>query len=667
MNFIEFRDKINTQFNSMSSGPLFRTGIDKDKLWETYLNSFPEGSNPIFRERTEHDCQCCKQFIRACGDVVQINADLTITSIWDITTDDPYDEVSTTMSNLVRSQPVQDHFLHWQPAIGTKQSHDFHRIGTSYDHFYFDLPNRFVNTRDLDTVLSKVRSDKDVFLRGLGEISLEAIDTVLELIAQDTIYRGDEHRGAIISFKKLYQQSYGELEQDTLVELVNFAWLNAAKPGARIRNTAIGTLLIDISEGMDLDKAVRLFESKMYNYKRPTAVISPMMIAKAQDKITTLGFLDSLKRRNAQLDDLTINNVLFADRTTRKTMNVFDEMTSETSGKPKNLDKIETVNIDTFIKDILPSATGIELLLENQLENNLMSLVAPVDPSAPGMFKWPNNFSWSYNGEMADSIKEKVRQAGGITNAILRCSLAWSNYDDLDIHVKEPNGNHIYYNSAKRRHPSSGILDIDMNADSGTSRKPVENIVWTDKAQMQEGTYEVWVNQYARREMTDAGFTAEIEFEGKTKTFEYPETMATHENVLLAKFDFSRTKGIKFLSTLPESSSSKPLWNINTQQFHKTTMIMNSPNHWDGHATGNKHYFFILESCDSGQPVRGFYNEFLAEALTPHRKVFEVLGSKMKTDPGQPQLSGVGFSSTKRSSVVCKVTGTFTRIIKINF
>lgn len=58
---------------------------------------------------------------------------------------------------------------------------------------------------------------------------------------------------------------------------------------------------------------------------------------------------------------------------------------------------------------------------------------------------------------------------------------------------------------------------------------------------------------------------------------------------------------------------------------------------------------------------------YLSPELTPHRKVFEALGSKMVTPYNEDQLSGLGFSSTVRNSVICKVLGTFERIIKINF
>lgn len=46
---------------------------------------------------------------------------------------------------------------------------------------------------------------------------------------------------------------------------------------------------------------------------------------------------------------------------------------------------------------------------------------------------------------------------------------------------------------------------------------------------------------------------------------------------------------------------------------------------------------------------------------------FEALGAKMKVEPSDNQLTGLGFSTTQKASVICKVDGSFKRIIKINF
>lgn len=664
--FHDFKKAIRKQFESMAGSELFKTDVDKDLLWETYLKSFPEGTNPIFRERTEHDCQCCKQFIRACGNMVTI-VDNKLVSIWDIQVGEHYQTVTDAMSKLVKFKSVKNVFLHREEKVGTDSNIQLLDSGEiiKWQHFYLELPARFVEI-DKGTILSEKRSNKEVFKRSLEEITIDAAETVLELIEQNSLYRGEENKGIVELFLK-HKNKYDLIKRNTKKD--NYCWLNSVAIGgaAKIRNTAIGTLLVDISEGKELNEAVKMFESKVAppNYKRPTALITKSMIANAQKKVKSLGIESALSRRYAIVEDITINNILFADRSTKEAMDVFDEMAKEAPTKTKNLKKVEEVDIELFVHDILPKADSVELMFENKHTNNLMSLIAPVDGEAKSIFKWGNNFSWAYNGEVADSMKERVKKAGGNVNGVLRCSLSWFNYDDLDIHVKEPDGNHIYF-SNMGVHPSTGVLDVDMNADGRNTRNAVENIVWTNKAKMKEGVYEVLINQYSQRETIDIGFDAEIEFDGVIHSFHYDKKVAG--NVLVAKFEFyKKENNIKFIKALPSTQAAKEIWGVTSQQFHKVSMIMNSPNHWNGRPVGNKHYFFILEDCKNDKRSRGFFNEFLKEDLKEHRKVFEVLGSKMKTEISDNQLSGLGFSSTQRNHVYCKVSGSFNRVVKINF
>jgi uncharacterized protein YfaP (DUF2135 family) len=169
---------------------------------------------------------------------------------------------------------------------------------------------------------------------------------------------------------------------------------------------------------------------------------------------------------------------------------------------------------------------------------------------------------------MADSIKERVKSAGGNVTGDLRCSLSLFNYDDLDLHMKEPNGNEIYYGS-KFSNATGGNLDVDMNAGSGKSRNAVENICYPHRKKMIEGTYKLIVNNYCKRETSDVGFDVEVEFDGNIHSFHYPHAVKSQENVIVAEIQYSHANGFKIIKSLPSTQAVKTVWNIPTQTFHK--------------------------------------------------------------------------------------------------
>lgn len=48
------------------------------------------------------------------------------------------------------------------------------------------------------------------------------------------------------------------------------------------------------------------------NYKRSKPIYTQRMLDDAKKTLTELGYMDSLKRRFANLDDITVNNILFS-------------------------------------------------------------------------------------------------------------------------------------------------------------------------------------------------------------------------------------------------------------------------------------------------------------------------------------------------------------------
>lgn len=651
-------------FKAMSAHKLFITDADGAALWDLYLASFPAGSNLIYKTRPEHDCGSCRHFIKSIGGAVNI-VDGKIVTLWDFTVDGPYQQVVDALAAYVRSRAIDNVYLHSEKIVGNASSRQLleDKSVKTWDHYFVNLPPAAVMKKDLiGPARGESRATHDVMKRSLCEITADAVQTVLDLIAQNSLYRGEEHKFAVEEFRKLLANYNG---RDV------FVWEHMAsvhESVARIRNTVIGTLLVDLSEGKDLEDAVKSFEQKVAptNYKRPTALVTKAMIANAQKVVEELGLTTALERRYATIDDITVNNILFADRATKKTMGVFDDLAAGVAVDVKKLGKIEEVTIADFIAKILPTAQSVEALFENRHAGNLVSLIAPVDPTARQLFKWPNGFSWSYTGDLADSIKERVKQAGGSVTGDFRASLAWYNFDDLDLHLTGPRMMHIGF-QAKIDSASGGQLDVDMNAGLGHTRTAVENITFPKRERMTEGDYVLFVNQYSQREKKDVGFEVEMEFDGSIHSFSYPGALSTQQNVVVCRFRYTHKDGFTIIESLPSKLSSKTIWGVPTQTFHKVRVVTISPNQWDGREIGNRHFFFMLDGCRNEGTARGFFNEFLSEALTPHRKVLEMVGAKMQTAESERQLSGIGFSSTQRNHLLCRVSGSFARVVKVLF
>lgn len=671
MDFIQFKQAVAKQFDRMRKHDLFVTQVEKDDLWATYLNSFPEGTNPVYRERTEHDCSCCRQFIRAVGNVVAI-IDGVMVSIWDIEgpVHPAYRTVADALSALVHSKPIDNFFLTTERTAGQDKNFEqmVDRVQT-WEHFFVNIPSQFVmRGEQIGLKLSDLRATHDVFLRGLQEIDQSAVETVLELIGQNSLYWGEEHRHTLTEFQKIQQYAH-----DVVTNWDLFVWDNVNKVSpaiSRIRNTSIGTLLQDLSSGVDLEDAVKKFEAMVApaNYKRPTALVSKAMVEKARAKIEELGLTSALERRYAKLTDITVNNVLFADRDAKKAMggDVFDDIAGGIREKADRVSaKVEDVPIDRFLSEVLPRATSLEVLFENSHAPNLVSLIAPVDPTAGSLFKWGNSFSWSYNGDMADSIKERVKAAGGNVTGELCCRLAWEYADDLDFHMMEPHSSHIYFSNRGRLSTNGGMLDVDANGMDGIKEHPVENIFYDRLATMKDGTYTLAVNNYSRRS-DGTGFEVEIDIKGVVHHFVYEKAIRSGEYVEVAKLKKTK-EGIEVIPLLPSTQASKQVWNIPTQTYRRVSAVMLSPNYWDEQGVGNKHYFFMLDGCQNDGKARGFFNEFLKPELNEHRKVFEIVGSKMKTAESADQMSGLGFSSTQRNNLLVRVQGAFTRVINVVF
>lgn len=103
--------------------------------------------------------------------------------------------------------------------------------------------------------------------------------------------------------------------------------------------------------------------------------------------------------------------------------------------------------------------------------------------------------------------------AAGAGTGDITISLAWYNSDDVDLHVRTPNGSELYYGN---RNVQNGTLDVDANAEVMMD-EPVENIYFTNPA---SGTYEVWIEDYYDHNQGYTSYIVRITVDGHSRLYE---------------------------------------------------------------------------------------------------------------------------------------------------
>lgn len=700
--------QIQAQFDKMcASNKLFRVKISGDEIWELYLNSFSSEFDPIFRDPSSstHNCNHCRNFIRRYGNIVAI-IDNKIVSMFDVEADEEYSASMQAMNSKIVSSQVEEVFfetfneLNSLPYESCKKDNNVFRLGIeknskiytkeevekygkvvegkvySFNHFHLNVPSIFVDKsgKSVESIMGSFRDAKNVFQRAMETISLDTLELVRDLINQGSLLDGPTHIHKVEAMIK-FKRQYDDLKSS---EKDNWCWVTSYNNNyAKFKNELVGVLCTELAEGKELNEACIAWNKRVdpANYMKTTAPITKKQIEEAKRFVEENGYVESFDRRSATLDDIKAAEILHLSSNDGKikSVSIFDNIKpTSTRHKRSEFKEVEEVSIEKFMKDILPSCTSVEAFLSNSNEGDLVTLTTAKNKDSKPIFKWGNNFSWTYKGNLAgkSQIKEAVKSRGGKIDAQVRVSIHFPDTtDDYDLHCIEPTSNHIYYSNRRNMHSSSGMLDLDAQGIDGKfpPEKRVENLTYSDISKIPNGVYNLYVNNYSSRGIHTA-FDIEIEILGEVTTL---RSHKTHDNKISIGTLTVKNKQVEFTpiscDVIDSVSISKETWGLNTNEFHKVNLVCLSPNHWGENNVGNKHYFFMLEGCKCPEKIRSFHNENLLPEVAAHRKVLEVLGNTSQIECGPNQLSGLGFNATVKNELIVKLSGTHKRVIKIKF
>ena len=173
---------------------------------------------------------------------------------------------------------------------------------------------------------------------------------------------------------------------------------------------------------------------------------------------------------------------------------------------------------------------------------------------------------------------------------------------------------------------------------------------------LKDGNYRVVVNNYQKRTNESQGFKLQFATREEIVTFTYPHNDVKHKEFLT----FEKANGSVKLTSIDEDLVSQGK-SISSDKFIEVKHVLMSPNTWNKEI-GNKHFILLTEDVEVNEPVRGFFNEQLNSQLTPHRKVTEILGSKLKIQPVEFESNdvakGYGFSETMDANLILRLTYT---------
>ena len=380
--------------------PLFTTDAGSSPLFDLYgifLSNIPHEAQQHYK------CRACRNFVNRYGGIVKIASDGTLQPImWDSA---PifFSKAVEAVYRRVRNSKITGVFITDEKILGTPKT-------GVWNHMAVYVPKAMIHKNRLLTpnqAMSEKYEDFKMVMSAINKYQLNTVETAVNLLRSDSMYRGEKVLGIAEWFLELKQMR----PMNT-----NLVWKKVAIAPAgfcHISSSMIGTLLDDIEDGLDFETVIRRFNEKMdpLHYQRPQVAPSAGNVARAEKIVAELGLANSLERRFARLDEIETIWKPASVSTEVKSGGVFAGIKTKETAEKMRYDVIPpatTMTWEKFQRTVLPMAKKIDLYIPDLYipydRGSYAALVTAEDHDATPIIKWDseehrNPFSWyMYSG-----------------------------------------------------------------------------------------------------------------------------------------------------------------------------------------------------------------------------------------------------------------------------
>lgn len=367
-----------------SNEPLFTTAIDN--LYDIFLEHLPAEA------RQHYNCRTCRHFVNRYGGLVTIDEEGYIHPVmWRGFIPEFFNESCYQIRRAILNSKVTGVFLTSEKRLGVAKT-------GVWNHMCVDVNknrlHRNLITNEFQAMAQK-KQDFEMLLNAILKYDLKTIETAVNLLRSDTLYRSEK----VLGIAEWFLDVKTNLENLKGKQRTNYIWKKSATAPAgfcHVSSSMIGTLLDDIEYGLGIEAVKNRFASKMnpLQYQRPQVAPAAQNVARAEEIVAKLGIANSLKRRFARLDELNLLWKPHEEKSkTKLGTGVFSGIKTKEETRAKKTSNLVanggTMTWDKFQRTVLPNATKIEMNVRYN-SDSFSAMVTAEDPSAPPIIQWDN-------------------------------------------------------------------------------------------------------------------------------------------------------------------------------------------------------------------------------------------------------------------------------------